>query len=191
MAARSLIVTAAALLLARTQLLTGDLDSALGALTGAALLLLAGWVVAGVLAVALLHLPGALGRLGRGLLRLLLPRALRLVVLGLVGTQALTGTALADAGGAEVPTVGRPLTTALPAITPPPSRADRPGDRVVVVRPGDSLWTIAADHLDRDAGTAQVAASWPRWYAANASAIGADPDMLAVGTVLVVPGGAA
>jgi nucleoid-associated protein YgaU len=179
---------AVALLLARAQVLSGDLDAALGALAATSLLLLGGWVGLSALALALLQLPGRLGELGRGLLRLLLPRALRLAVLGLIGAHALTGAAWADPGGADVPTVERPLTTAVPALAPLP--APRSAQRSVVVQPGDSLWTIAADHLGRGAGATQVAQAWPRWYAANATVIGRDPDLLAVGTVLVVPGGA-
>jgi nucleoid-associated protein YgaU len=34
---------------------------------------------------------------------------------------------------------------------------------------------------------AQVAAEWPRWYAANRDAVGPDPDLLRVGVVLEAP----
>lgn len=57
----------------------------------------------------------------------------------------------------------------------------------VVVRLGDSLWDIAADHLGADATDWEIAASWPRWYEANRQRIGADPGIILPGTVLCVP----
>lgn len=59
--------------------------------------------------------------------------------------------------------------------------------REVVVRRGDSLWSIAARHLGPQATVAQVAAEWPRWHAANRAVIGADPDMILPGMVLRPP----
>ena len=61
-------------------------------------------------------------------------------------------------------------------------------DDEVVVRRGDTLWHIAERHLPAGASAAEIAAEWPRWYAANESAIGADPDLLLPGTRLVAPG---
>ena len=60
----------------------------------------------------------------------------------------------------------------------------------VVVHRGDSLWSIAAQHLGEQATDADVADAWPRWYAANRELIGEDPDHLLPGQVLVVPTGA-
>jgi nucleoid-associated protein YgaU len=57
----------------------------------------------------------------------------------------------------------------------------------VGVRPGDSLWAIAARHLGPDATDAQIAAEWPRWYAANRAVIGDDPDIIEVGQQLLPP----
>jgi hypothetical protein len=62
-----------------------------------------------------------------------------------------------------------------------------PDTRAVVVRPGDSLWLIAAHRLAPDADAGRVAAEWPRWYAANRSAIGPDPSVLLPGQVLHPP----
>lgn len=56
----------------------------------------------------------------------------------------------------------------------------------VVVRRGDSLWTLVARHLHTEDPTV-IAAQWPRWYAANRGAIGPDPDLIHVGQVLHVP----
>jgi nucleoid-associated protein YgaU len=55
------------------------------------------------------------------------------------------------------------------------------------VREGDSLWTIAADELGAGATNTAIARRWPQWYAANARAIGDDPDLLLPGQVLRAP----
>lgn len=57
----------------------------------------------------------------------------------------------------------------------------------VVVRRGDSLWTIAAARLGPDATASEVARAWPRWHAANAERIGPDPHLLLPGTRLSPP----
>jgi nucleoid-associated protein YgaU len=59
----------------------------------------------------------------------------------------------------------------------------------VVVRRGDTLWSIAARHLGPGASDAEVAAAWPAWFAANGDVIGDDPDVLRPGQVLLVPSG--
>jgi LysM repeat protein len=56
----------------------------------------------------------------------------------------------------------------------------RPGVRYVV-RAGDTLSGIAAEF--------GVRGGWPALYAANRRVIGADPDVIRAGTVVVVPGG--
>jgi nucleoid-associated protein YgaU len=55
------------------------------------------------------------------------------------------------------------------------------------VQPGDSLWLIAARRLGPDASDEQIAANWPRWYAANRAAIGDDPSLIEPGQVLHAP----
>ncbi|NEE02463.1 LysM peptidoglycan-binding domain-containing protein [Phytoactinopolyspora halotolerans] len=57
----------------------------------------------------------------------------------------------------------------------------------VTVKPGDTLWSLAAEHLGPGATSADVAAEWPRWYEANRSVIGPDPDIIQPGTRLNVP----
>ncbi len=70
----------------------------------------------------------------------------------------------------------------------PAGRRSTPDDLAeVVVRRGDSLWAIAARHLGPGATDAEVAAEWPRWYAANRATIGADPDLVLPGQVLRPP----
>ncbi len=57
----------------------------------------------------------------------------------------------------------------------------------VVVRPGDSLWSIAAERLGPFASDAEIAESWPRWHARNAPVIGPDPGLLRPGQILSAP----
>jgi len=76
---------------------------------------------------------------------------------------------------------------------PRPQPADRHTDQAVrppadqSVRPGDSLWLIAARRLSPGATDEQIAANWPRWYAANRAAIGDDPSLIRLGQVLHAP----
>lgn len=77
------------------------------------------------------------------------------------------------------PSTGVGLVSAAP-------RADQ--DEVVVVRRGDSLWSIAARHLGSEATVQDVAEAWPRWYAANRNLIGPDPDLILPGQELAIPG---
>lgn len=73
-------------------------------------------------------------------------------------------------------------------LTGAPRAEDRSGD--VVVHRGDSLWTVAARHLGEGASDAEIAAEWPRWYAANRHVVGPDPDLLHPGQVLRSPAAA-
>jgi nucleoid-associated protein YgaU len=55
------------------------------------------------------------------------------------------------------------------------------------VRPGDSLWAIAALHLPAGASPTQIDAAWRQWYAANQSEIGSDPNLILPGQQLTAP----
>ena len=61
--------------------------------------------------------------------------------------------------------------------------------REITVRSGDSLWSIAAAALGPFASDADIAREWPRLYAHNREAIGANPHFLRPGQVLVLPPG--
>lgn len=95
--------------------------------------------------------------------------------------------------GPEVPVPGAgtptPAPPARPAAAPAGPAAPSPAGEVVVVAPGDTLWSVAAAHLPAGAPAAAVAQAWPTWWAANRAVIGDDPDLLHVGEVLHAPSG--
>ncbi len=186
-------------------------DGALAALALGALWLAAAWLAVGLLAAAAARLPGLAGAAAGALARLLLPRVVRSVLAGSAGLGVLLAPVAAGAAGTGPAAAGptaRPAvaarTATLPSPTwplaaghspavdvPPPGwpvdhPAHEPADRVPV-HPGDSLWVIAARRLGPRARAADVAAAWPRWYAANRAVIGADPDRLVPGEVLHAP----
>ncbi len=57
----------------------------------------------------------------------------------------------------------------------------------VVVRPGDSLWSISQERLGPDATPQRVADAAERIHALNRGRIGADPDLIFVGQELSLP----
>jgi len=155
----------------------------------------------------------ALRRTGPGsaaaLLRRIAPVTARHAVLAVLGFGALAlpaTAAIAAARGYERPDViaalgmrcGSTLSAPPAALLEGLRLPDRPTGRSqppeppgqpdpVVVRPGDTLWSIAAQALGRNATAAAIAAAWPSWYAANRQAIGPDPDLIHPGTVLHPP----
>ena len=86
-------------------------------------------------------------------------------------------------------TTGTPSTPSTPTspATPTASTAPTAAVHVVVVRAGDTLWDIAARHLPTGRTDADVARSWPRWYAANRAVIGPDAGQIRPGQQLVAP----
>lgn len=61
------------------------------------------------------------------------------------------------------------------------------GPALVLVRPGDTLWDLAAARLPATAEDAAVDAAWRRLYHANRAAIGPDPDLIHPGQRLELP----
>ncbi|WP_284762278.1 LysM domain-containing protein [Arthrobacter sp. efr-133-R2A-63] len=59
----------------------------------------------------------------------------------------------------------------------------------VVVKRGDSLWSIAARQLGPMASDVDIALHWPKWYATNRNVIGDDPGLLIPGQILQPPPG--
>jgi nucleoid-associated protein YgaU len=60
-------------------------------------------------------------------------------------------------------------------------------DGEVVVRRGDTLWSLTERHLGPGATAAQVDRDWRRWYAANRSVLRRGPDHLVPGMRLTPP----
>jgi hypothetical protein len=60
-------------------------------------------------------------------------------------------------------------------------------DEGVVVRRGDSLWSITGRYLGPSATADEIAREWPRWHEANRQVIGDDPDLIRPGQVLHPP----
>ena len=93
------------------------------------------------------------------------------------------------AGPGYVPSAPAPVLDAERSrLLAPTPRISAATHDLVTVRRGDSLWAVAARHLGADATDSQVAREWPRWYAANRSVIGDDPDLLVPGQQLRPPG---
>jgi nucleoid-associated protein YgaU len=61
------------------------------------------------------------------------------------------------------------------------------GSATVVVQAGDTLWTIAARHLEPGASGAAITTAWHAWYAANRAVIGPDPSVIHPGQRLTAP----
>ena len=180
-------------------------DAALAAVAVAVGWLIVARLVVTVAAVGLAALPGVVGRCARTVATAWSPGLVRGIVRAALGAAVVSGpvlaqgTALADQGG--YPTLDRVITT---SAAPGPhtsvggqvpdggpgrhgSQGSPGSGHVVVVRPGDSLWTIAAEHLPAPRSDSQIALAWPTWYAANRSAIGPDPDRIRPGTRLTPP----
>lgn len=116
------------------------------------------------------------------------PGTLRALLLAACGVAVLSGTTTAAAFAHEGP--GAPLTAELLDGLPLPDRATGHGAHFprhratsdastsVRVRPGDSLWLLAARALGPSASDADVASYARRIHAANVAVIGADPDLL-------------
>ncbi len=84
------------------------------------------------------------------------------------------------------PPSAAPTDASLGPLTLPP-RAGVTVEELVTVRRGETLWAIAARHLGPSATTAEIAAAWPHWYAANRAVVGDDPDHIEPGQQLVPP----
>ncbi|GAA4628785.1 LysM peptidoglycan-binding domain-containing protein [Cellulomonas oligotrophica] len=96
-------------------------------------------------------------------------------------------TSATDAAGATAATAAGATTSTVTATVAPAEPSGASPGGTVIVRPGDTLWSLTARHLGDEPTDAEIAAAWPRWYAANAASIGPDPDLLHPGQVLVVP----
>jgi hypothetical protein len=98
-----------------------------------------------------------------------------------------TGEELPAPGWSPTPPAPLRHDASLDVLHPSRHPARLPALEGVVVRRGDTLWSIAARHLGSTATAAQVALEWPRWHAANRHVIGDDPDRLVPGQLLEPP----
>ena len=111
--------------------------------------------------------------------------ATRRLVLLACGAAVVATTALpahaSDADGAEV-LVGLPLPerAVAPAVVERPTAGD-----AYVVRPGDSLWSIARAHPAARVG---VEGRWRAIWRHNRGVVGPDPDLIHPGQALRLPG---
>jgi nucleoid-associated protein YgaU len=177
-----------------------------------------GWLVSGLLlsmAAATLAPGGSLDRLALAITPRAVRRLAALLLgLGLVGAPvmlALPAQAAPLVATSEQPGLPPAVSDGLPALerwSPDrPARPPRSGPSEqslallvsrphreqavtdhIVVRRGDTLWDIAARALGPNPSVAEIAASWPRWHAANRSTIGPDPDLILPGQLLRPPG---
>jgi hypothetical protein len=164
------------------------LDVALVDLAALALLACALWLwaVTTVVVVEVLRHRKVVGeRAVRGV-----PAGVRRVVMTACGVALVGGLAQPSyAGGPHVhrgPGQGATLSG-----LPLPDRAavpPLPDQRTVLVRPGDTLWSLAERDLPAGSPAALVSARWHAIYAANRSLIGPDPDLIAPGQRLRLPG---
>jgi nucleoid-associated protein YgaU len=113
----------------------------------------------------------------------LAPPGWRAAASACLGLAVVAGTA---AGAGAGP--GGPRLDGLPLPDRPLGRAaPTHGAAVVTVRPGDTLWGLAAATLPATASAAAIDRSWRGWYAANRRTVGPDPDLLIPGQRLVPP----
>jgi len=148
-----------------------SLPAALVGLASLVQLVLSSWVLLAV-TLSLLHAPGPL-------IRAVAPRVLRRALFaGTAGALVLAPVhadrVVAPSRPAHHDLVGlrlpdRPVSSVSPA-------AARPA--TVVVRPGDTLWGIAARSVPAGATNAEIARACAAWHAANRGVIGDDPDLI-------------
>ncbi len=186
-------------------------DAALVTAAATVLWLAAAWLGLGLLGVAARRLPGRTGALAARICASVLPQLVLRFLAGSAGLGVLLAPVPAAAAGPPSSSTAATVPAPLPAPVWPsatPSRsapatpvpaprwpstiaqaAHNPARRAgpVTVRPGDCLWLIAARRLGPHPTGADVAAQWPRWYAANRSVIGADPNLITPGEVLHAP----
>jgi resuscitation-promoting factor RpfA len=180
--------------------MTAELDSLVtGDALVRAVLVLAVLVLVRALLPVVLHgarrLPGRVGGAAADLGRALRPCLARRLVATVVGlgvpavatlTELPAATAVAVDHRATGP-VGRPVIAHQPTRQPATDAHRAASAETVVVRRDDTLWDVARRHLPRSASAAEIAAAWPRWYAANRAAIGPDPALLRPGMRLRSP----
>lgn len=120
------------------------------------------------------------------------PRWARPMVLAVVAVPVLAQSPIAQASAltAQLPSLDRayaPLVSPGEAVTvtSTPAAAADAGNHLV--RPGESLWSIAAEELGPQASAAAIAQRWPQWWHTNAAQLGDQPQLLHPGQHLLTP----
>lgn len=126
-----------------------------------------GWVLAVVVLTRLDSTPRLVRVIAPGMLG-------RALFVGAVGSLALS-PAQADRGSSTTTPANL---HSLDGLRLPDRPVSSPGVHTIVVRPGDTLWAIAARTLPEGGDDADVARECARWYAANRAVIGDDPDLI-------------
>lgn len=161
--------------------------------TGLALALAWLWLVTTVTVAGLLT--GRTGRHGGATRRLVLLACGAAVVAGTTvpaaaaggdGRDLLVGLALPERAVAPAQRDGsmRPAGTAERTSRPAVAATPTTAPKTYVVRPGDSLWSIARDH---PGGTASVDQHWRAIWQANREVVGDDPNLIIPGQALRLP----
>ena len=123
------------------------------------------------------------------------PRSLRRVLVAGVGVALVSGVpgptpvaATATASDSANPSgPGASWQHGLPVPARPLGRVPRDQSPRVMVRPGDTLWHLAADRLRPSASDGEVARLVQRIHGSNRELIGRDPDLIHPGQRLAVP----
>ncbi len=192
-------------------------DDAVALAAAGAAWLVCGWLLlataAALVEATLATLGGRLGQAGwpERLARRVAPSSVRTAIQASLGTglavTALTGVGIAGVGMGSAPAQATTATASyspreladgqtssqLPSVDRPATGArsdDPPHDdrrQPYPVRPGDTLWGIAAVHLPGRPTSGAIARAWPLWWQANRSVIGDDPNLIRPGQVLRAP----
>lgn len=160
------------------------------------------WLTTTLLMLAATQLPGRLGAAARAASCLVIPAIVRRLVCSALSISLaggiLAGTAQA-AGPPGTDTTSRTMATSQRVSPPPdldwPQPGDGGGDRTdvpavgdtVTVKPGDSLWRLAAQSLEQAASDRAIAAAWPTWWEHNRDVIGENPHLIYPGQQLDRP----
>ena len=107
---------------------------------------------------------------------------------GAVAQTAPAAPAAAPSASSTPAPAPAPAPPAAPPSAAAAGRAARPRDHTHLVRPVESLWSVAADLLGNDASPAAIARNVHRLWDLNQTRIGTgNPDLLMPGTRLVLP----
>lgn len=175
------------------------------------------WGALGLVVTGLATVPGSVGRVAAGVLVVLLPAGARRAAALAIGVSLVAvpvGSAAATPVGptgavaavdmetpgdwplgspsGSVSRPGDPSSSQHVAPTPVPDWPDSPPAGAHVVVRGDCLWDLAerwltTQRLGATPTPAEVVAAVHTWWQANSDVIGADPDLLFPGQVLVPP----